>query len=82
MPQTSTDLIKPYITGSYAPFRACKHALPVNGSRMGVFDQIFTVLVAENGPPERLMIDATHLKAPRTACSLLKGGMFPALSIG
>lgn len=48
-------------------------------SRMGVFDKIFTVLVAENGPPERLMIDATHPKAHRTACSLLKGGMFPAL---
>ncbi len=46
---------------------------------MGVFDHIFTALVAENGPPDRLMIDATHLKAHRTACSLLKGGMFPAL---
>ena len=52
----------------------------IRWSKMGVFDQIFTALVAENGPPERLMIDATHLKAHRTACSLLKGGMFPALS--
>ena len=33
----------------------------------------------EHGPPDQLMIDATHLKAHRTACSLLKGGMFPAL---
>lgn len=32
------------------------------------------------GPPDSLMIDATHLKAHRNACSLLKGGMFPALS--
>jgi len=47
---------------------------------MGVFDQIFTALVSENGPPDRLMIDATHLKTHRTACSLLKGGMFPVLS--
>jgi len=47
---------------------------------MGVFDHIFTSLVAERGPPDRLMIDATHLKAHRTACSLLKGGMYPALS--
>ncbi len=60
---------------------------------MGVFDQIFTALVAENGSPGRLMIDATHplpgsgllanherVKAHRTACSLLKGGSFPALS--
>jgi hypothetical protein len=48
---------------------------------MGIFDKIFTVLVAGNGTPSRLMIDATHLKAHRTACSLLKGGMFPALSV-
>jgi len=52
----------------------------IRWSKMGVFDRIFTALVAENGPPERLMIDATHLKAHRTACSLLKGGCFPALS--
>jgi len=51
----------------------------IRWSKMGVFDKIFTALVAENGPPDRLMIDATHLKAHRTACSLLKGGMFPAL---
>ena len=52
----------------------------IRWSKMGVFDQIFTALVEEHGPPDRLMIDATHLKAHRTACSLLKGGMFPALS--
>lgn len=52
----------------------------IRWSRMGVFDKIFTALVEEEGPPDRLMIDATHLKAHRTACSLLKGGMFPALS--
>ena len=26
------------------------------------------------------MIDASHLKAHRTACSLLKGGLYPGLS--
>ena len=52
----------------------------IRWSRMGIFDEIFTALVAQGGTPERLMIDATHLKAHRTACSLLKGGMFPALS--
>ena len=52
----------------------------IRWSKMGVFDQIFTAPVEEHGPPDRLMIDATHLKAHRTACSLLKGGMFPALS--
>ena len=50
----------------------------IRWSKLGVFDRIFTALVTENGPPDRLMIDATHLKAHRTACSLLKGGMFPA----
>lgn len=54
----------------------------IRWSRMGVFDKIFAALVEEGGPPERLMIDATHLKAHRTAASLLKKGMFPALSVG
>lgn len=49
----------------------------IRWSRLGVFDRIFTALVVEGGPTERLMIDATHLKAHRTASSLLKGGMFP-----
>ena len=52
----------------------------IRWSRMGIFDQIFTALVAEVGPPDRLMIDATHLKAHRTACSLLKRGITPVLS--
>jgi len=32
----------------------------IRWSKMGVFDQIFTALVEEHGPPDRLMIDATH----------------------
>jgi transposase len=52
----------------------------VRWSRMGVFDRIFEALVKESGTPDRLMIDATHIKAHRTAASLLKKGMFPALS--
>ena len=51
-------------------------------SEMGVFDRIFSALVAEDGPPDTLMIDATHLKAHRTAASLLKGGHFRAVSAG
>jgi transposase len=54
----------------------------IRWSRMGVFDRIFTALVAEGGSPGRLRIDATHLKAHRTASSLLKGGMFPGSSDG
>lgn len=45
----------------------------IRWSRMGVFDRIFAALVAEGGPPDQLMIDAPHLKAHRTASSLLKG---------
>ena len=52
----------------------------VRWSRMGVFDRIFAALAAEAGPPDRLMIDSTHLKAHRTAASLLKKGLFPAVS--
>ena len=52
----------------------------VRWSRMGVFQRIFATLAAEPGEPERLLLDSTHLKAHRTAASLLKKGMFPALS--
>ena len=47
-----------------------------------LFDRIFAALAAEGGRPSRLMIDATHLKAHRTAASLLKKGLFPAASEG
>ena len=46
---------------------------------MGVFERIFSYLAAEDGLPDTLMIDATHLKAHRMASSLLKGGFFPAM---
>ena len=52
----------------------------IRWSRMGVFDRIFAGLAAEGPKPERIMIDATHLKAHRTAASLLKKGMFPVVS--
>ena len=52
----------------------------VRWSRMGVFDKIFAGLAAGDGVPEQLQTDATHLKAHRTAASLLKKGAFPAVS--
>jgi putative transposase len=52
----------------------------IRWSRKGVFNKIFAALVEEGGAPGRLMIDATHLKAHRTAASLLKKGFYPALS--
>ncbi len=52
----------------------------IRWSRLGVFDRIFSGLVEDAGAPDTLMIDATHLKAHRTAASLLKKGMFPGVS--
>ena len=49
-------------------------------TELGVFDRIFSHLTASDGPPDTMMIDATHLKAHRTASSLIKGGYFPAIS--
>ena len=52
----------------------------IRWSRLGVFDRIFAALAGDGPKPERIMIDATHLKAHRTAASLLKKGMFPVAS--
>jgi len=46
----------------------------IRWSRLGVFAQIFSALTGNAGVPEELMIDSTHLKAHRTAASLLKKG--------
>jgi transposase len=52
----------------------------IRWSRLGVFNRIFAALAGEGPKPERIMIDATHLKAHRTAASLLKKGLFPDVS--
>lgn len=52
----------------------------VRWSRAGVFDRIFAALAAGSAATDTVMIDATHLKAHRTAASLLKKGLFPAAS--
>ncbi len=52
----------------------------VRWSKMGVFNKIFSELAGMEDIPDQLQIDATHLKAHRTAASLLKKGMFPAVS--
>jgi transposase len=52
----------------------------IRWSRLGVFNRIFAELAAKGGVPDRLMIDATHLKAHRTAASLLKKGLYPDVS--
>lgn len=53
----------------------------IRWSRLGVFNRIFAALAGHAREPDRLMIDATHLKAHRTAASLLKKGLFPAASV-
>jgi transposase len=64
---------------AYGPHKTLYNRF-VRWSRLGVFDSIFASLAGEGPKPERIMIDATHLKAHRTAASLLKKGMFPAVS--
>ena len=49
-------------------------------SEAGVFNRIFAELAAESEATGTVMIDATHLKAHRTAASLLKKGHYPAAS--
>ena len=64
---------------AYGPHKTLYNRF-VRWSRMGVFNKIFAELAGDCAPPDGLMIHATHLKAHHTACSLLKKGMFPALS--
>ena len=66
---------------AYGPHKTLYNRF-IRWSRLGVFDRIFEALAARGGRPDRIMIDATHLKAHRTAASLLKKGMFPAVSGG
>jgi transposase len=63
----------------YGPYKTLYNRF-VRWSRLGVFNNIFVELAKTVGKDGRLMIDATHLKAHRTAASLLKKGLFPAAS--
>jgi putative transposase len=65
--------------GAYGPHKTIYNRF-IRWSRMGVFNRIFAELAGQAGEPDRIMIDATHLKAHRTAASLLKGGLFPDVS--
>jgi putative transposase len=64
---------------AYGPHKTIYNRF-VRWSRLGVFNKIFAELARKAGKPSRLMIDATHLKAHRTAASLLKKGLFPDVS--
>ena len=50
----------------------------IRWSRLGVFNKIFTELANKTSFDGSLMIDSTHLKAHRTAASLLKKGILRA----
>jgi transposase len=63
---------------AYGPHKTLYNRF-VRWSRMGVFNCIFAELAGQRDVPDRLMIDATHLKAHRTAASLLKKGLFAAV---
>ena len=65
--------------GEYGPHKTI-YSRFVRWSRLGVFNKIFAGLARKGGEPERIMIDATHLKAHRTAASPLKEGLFPDVS--
>ena len=54
----------------------------IRWSQAGVFDRIFEALAARSDATSTVMIDATHLKAHRTAASLLKKGLFRVASDG
>ena len=66
---------------AYGPHKTLYNRF-VRWSRLGIFNRIFSELAGQAGEPDRLMIDATHLKAHRTAASLLQRGLFPAISVG
>lgn len=63
----------------YGPHKTINNRF-IRWSRLGVFIKIFAALAAKGDKPDQLMIDATHLKAHRTAASLLKKGLFPDVS--
>ncbi|GGO91335.1 IS5 family transposase [Stakelama pacifica] len=64
---------------AYGPHKTIYNRF-IRWSRLGVFNRIFAELAAKGGKPDRLMVDATHLKAHRTAASLLKKGLYPEVS--
>jgi transposase len=64
---------------AYGPHKTIYNRF-IRWSRLGVFNRILAELAAQSGGADKLMIDATHLKAHRTAASLLKKGLYPDAS--
>ena len=66
------------VPAGYGPHKTIYNRF-IRWSRLGVFNRILVGLAKQGGTDE-LMIDATHLKAHRTAASLLKKGLYPDAS--
>ena len=67
------------LPAGYGPHKTIYNRF-IRWSRLGVFNRILLELAAQGGDTDNLMIDATHLKAHRTAASLLKKGLYPDVS--
>lgn len=67
------------VPAGYGPHKTIYNRF-IRWSRLGVFNRILAELAAQSGGADKLMIDATHLKAHRTAASLLKKGLYPGVS--
>lgn len=67
------------VPSDYGPHKTIYNRF-IRWSRLGVFNRILAELAAQGGKTDNLMIDATHLKAHRTAASLLKKGLYPDVS--
>jgi transposase len=63
---------------AYGPHKTLYNRF-IRWSRVGIFNKIFRELSRHSGARDCLMIDATYLKAHRTAASLLKKGPYPAV---
>lgn len=64
---------------AYGPYKTLYNRF-VRWSRAGIFDTIFRELSQVPRTADCLIIDDTHLKAHRTAASLLKKGRISAVS--
>ncbi len=63
---------------AYGPYKTLYNRF-VRWNWAGIFNKIFHELSRQHETTECLMIDATHLKAHRTAASLLKKGRYHAV---
>ena len=68
-----------HVPAGYGPPKTLYNRF-IRWSRLGVSACIFAALAGAADRPERLMIDAAHLKAHRTTAGLLQKGLFPAVS--